>query len=332
MNEQEKKVVEEIRSKLTGDKEKDKEYLLEEAKKYKGNPDASNIVKEIGKMLFEVLPEEKIEYFSSVVEKDVDAINAKVDEAYKIMSSPDRDMAKAKEILLDVINKPFKFIENDEERYFSFNNVLEFFTSKYVLNINKKAVWITANYALAYNLLTFISNEEHDFDKALEYADKALYYNPMDLNTAYEKAETYKIQRKYEQMLKVTLDIYDYIFTPEHLARYYRNLGYFYTEACNFELSFSLYLISMLYQESKGAYHEILYIKQVLKNPEYNVDLDTAFSMLEKNNIPIGIKKENFNILYSLYLNEDIRKNDPGTIKELKRRLYKFTNDKQFLD
>ena len=39
MNEQEKKVVEEIRSKLTGDKEKDKEYLLEEAKKYKGNPD-----------------------------------------------------------------------------------------------------------------------------------------------------------------------------------------------------------------------------------------------------------------------------------------------------
>ena len=133
-------------------------------------------------------------------------------------------------------------------------------------------------------------------------------------------------------MIKVTTSIYEYLFSPEHLARYYRNLGYFYTEACKFDVSFSLYLVSMLYQESKGAYQEIMYIKQVLKNPEYNIDLDTAFSILEKNNIPIGIRKENVNILYSLYLDEQLREHNPNVIQEIKRRLYKFTNDKQFLD
>lgn len=332
MNEQEKKIVEEVRSKLTGDKEKDKEFLLKEAEKYRGNVDAFNILKEIGKMLYEVLPEEEITEFSNDLKKDVDDINTKIDKAYNLMFTQNRDIEKAKEILLEVINSPVEFKENEEERFFSFGNIIEFLTSKYILDIKKKSVWITLNYSLAYNMLAFISNEEKDFEKAIEYADKALYYNPMDLNNAFEKGETYKMQRKYEEMLKVTTNVYDYIFSPEDLARYYRNLGYFYTEACQFEISFSLYLISMLYQESKGAYQEILYIKQVLKNPEYNVDLDTAFGILKKNNIPIGIRKENLNVLYSLYLNEELRKHNPNVIKELKRRLYKFTNDKQFLD
>lgn len=332
MNEQEKKIIDEIRRNLTGDNEKDKTFLIKEAEKYKDNSENSNIVKEIGKMLYEILPKEKMEEFSNAFKKDVDNINVKIDEAYKLMFTQERNMEKAKEILLEVINTPIEFKENEQERFFSFGNIIEFLTSKYVLNLNKKAVWITLNYSLAYNLLAFISNEEHNYEKAIEYADKALYYNPMDLNNAFEKGETYKMQRKYEDMLKVTTSIYEYIFSPEHLARYYRNLGYFYTEACKFDVSFSLYLVSMLYQESKGAYQEIMYIKQVLKNPEYNIDLDTAFSILEKNNIPIGIRKENVNILYSLYLDEQLREHNPNVIQEIKRRLYKFTNDKQFLN
>lgn len=332
MNEQEKKIIDEIRRNLTGDNEKDKTFLVKEAEKYKNNFETSNIVKEIGKMLYEILPKEKMEEFWNAFKKDVDNINVKIDEAYKLMFTQERNMEKAKEILLEVINAPIEFKENEQERFFSFGNIIEFLTSKYVLNLNKKAVWITLNYSLAYNLLAFISNEEHNYEKAIEYADKALYYNPMDLNNAFEKGETYKMQRKYEDMLKVTTSIYEYIFSPEHLARYYRNLGYFYTEACKFDVSFSLYLVSMLYQESKGAYQEIMYIKQVLKNPEYNIDLDTAFSILEKNNIPIGIRKENVNILYSLYLDEQLREHNPNVIQEIKRRLYKFTNDKQFLN
>jgi len=332
MSEQEKKIIEEIRGKLTGDNEKDKTILVKEAEKYKDNLEFPNVIKEIGKILYEILPKEKMEDFSNAFKKDVDNINVKIDEAYKLMFTQERNMAKAKEILLEVIKAPIQFKENEQERFFSFGNIIEFLTSKYVLNLNKKAVWITLNYSLAYNLLAFISNEEHNYEKAIEYADKALYYNPMDLNNAFEKGETYKMQRKYEEMLKVTTNVYEYIFSPEHLARYYRNLGYFYTEASRFDVSFSLYLVSMLYQESKGAYQEIMYIKQVLKNPEYNIDLDTAFSILEKNNIPIGVRKENVNILYSLYLDEQLREHNPNAIKEIKRRLYKFTNDKQFLD
>jgi len=332
MSEQEKKIIEEIRGKLTGDNEKDKTILVKEAEKYKDNLEFPNVIKEIGKILYEILPKEKMEDFSNAFKKDVDNINVKIDEAYKLMFTQERNMAKAKEILLEVIKAPIQFKENEQERFFSFGNIIEFLTSKYVLNLNKKAVWITLNYSLAYNLLAFISNEEHNYEKAIEYADKALYYNPMDLNNAFEKGETYKMQRKYEEMLKVTTNVYEYIFSPEHLARYYRNLGYFYTEASRFDVSFSLYLVSMLYQESKGAYQEIMYIKQVLKNPEYNIDLDTAFSILEKNNIPIGVRKENVNILYSLYLDEQLREHNPNVIQEIKRRLYKFTNDKQFLN
>lgn len=332
MNEDEKKIIEDVRSKLTGDNEKDKEMLLKEAAKYKGNPDVFNIVKEIGKMLYEVLPEEETTEFSDALKKDTDSINDKISEAYKLMFTQERDISKAKEILLEVIKLPIQFKENDQERFFSFGNIIEFLTSKYVLELNKKAVWITLKYSLAYNMLAFISNEEQNFEKAIEYADKALYYNPMDLNNAFEKGETYKMQRKYEEMLKVTTGVYEYIFSPEDLARYYRNLGYFYTEACKFDVSFSLYLVSMLYQESRGACQEIMYIKQVLNNPEYNIDIDTAFKILEKNNIPIGIRKENINILYSLYLDEELKKHNPGATNELKRRLYKFTKDKQFLD
>ena len=50
MNEQEKKIIDEIRKNLTGDNEKDKTFLIKEAEKYKDNSENSNIVKEIGKM------------------------------------------------------------------------------------------------------------------------------------------------------------------------------------------------------------------------------------------------------------------------------------------
>lgn len=264
--------------------------------------------------------------------KDAKDINSKINEARNLVFTQTPNIMEAKKILLEVINEPLKFVENDNERYFSFNNGIEFLTSKYVLKLEKRAVWININYSLAYNTLAYICNEEKDFEKAIEYTDKALYYNPMDLNSVFEKAESYKMQRKFDDMLKATIETYDYIFSPEHLARYYRNLGYFYIEAGNYELAYSLYLISLLYQEVKGAYSEIAYIKQILKNPEYNMDLDTAASILEKNNISIRVKRENVNILYSLSLNENLKKNSPAMLKELRRRLYKFTNDKQFLD
>lgn len=260
--------------------------------------------------------------------KELAEYNGKVNEASKCLER--RDIEKAREILLELASRPVKFAENENERFFSFNDILEFLNSKVVIKNDKKNVWLAFQYNRVFNMLAYIYNEIGDFGNAIIFADKALYYNPMDLNSAFEKAESYKMQKRFDEMKDETLNTYDMIFTPEHLARYYRNLGYYYIEAFNYNIAFSLYLVSMLYEESKSAYNEILYIKQILRNPEFNVDIDTAINNLKENNIPFGVKKENLDAQYELYVNEDFKKNSPNAFNEIKRRLFKFTGDKQF--
>ena len=74
MNEYEK-IINEINSGLTGDAQKDHSYLLEQTEKYKQHPMSHEILKEIGRKLYEILPAEGKKELSEAINVDFKALN-----------------------------------------------------------------------------------------------------------------------------------------------------------------------------------------------------------------------------------------------------------------
>lgn len=223
-------------------------------------------------------------------------LNEKLSFAVSLIKS--KKYEEAKRVLNDYLDYALPFSkESNDTRYFSFRDEIEFYAATKIVNLNKNATWTKFKLSYVYNLLMFISNEEKNYEASLDYGTKALYFNPMDSNLYFELAETYKFQKDFESMYNLTLESYKVLFDASELARYYRNLGYYFTEVKNYDMAYALYIISLSFEASETAYHEIGYIKSELKNPDYSLTMNEIKELLSNNNIEIGISKYNRNIL-----------------------------------
>ena len=215
-----------------------------------------------------------------------------------------------------VLNK-----EDETRRFFSFRNITDFYYATKKLKISKDMVWSALDFSLAYNMLSYIANEEKDFGKAREYCDKAIYYNPIATVFYAEKAETYKYEKDFDNMFRVANESYEYIFYHNELARYYRNLGFYYTEKSRFDVSFALYLISLHFELSSNAYHEIGYIRNQLNDPKFTMSTEKALEILKENNIPFGIKEENKAIIKSFLYEKELQEKDPKSLEYVTKEI-----------
>ncbi len=204
------------------------------------------------------------------------------------------DLEGAKRILDDFINSNVeKYKETETTRYFSFGDALEFYCATRKLKLNKEMKWINCSLSEAYDVLSYMCSEEKNPSKAMEYIDKAIYYNPMNPNLYFEKSEIYKSEKNYNAMLEVTKEAYNYIYISKDLARYYRNLGFYYIECGKYEEAFAMYIASLNFENSDRAIGEIGYICALKNDPKFSVSLDKVKEILVNENISYGIKEEN---------------------------------------
>ena len=324
MNEYEK-IINEINSGLTGDAQKDHSYLLEQSEKYKQHPMSHEILKEIGRKLYEILPAEGKKELSETINVDLKALNKKIDEANNYVLQ--RNYAPAKKILNEYLEGALNVYKEDQiTRYFTFKDIIEFYCSKEKLNIQKKAVWVDLRTDDAYKLLAYIASEEKKFSQAIEYLEKGLYFNPMNLGIRFEFAESYKMQKNLEKMYDSIKNIYDYIYDPSMLSRYYRLLGYYFIEKQNYDVAYSLYAISVYYENSEMAHHEINYIKQQTGNPNFEKTTSEILKLLKQHNIPTTISQSNLNQLKNLSIEKEVIKKQPSLIQYLNEIINVFTN------
>lgn len=324
MNEYEK-IINEINSGLTGDAQKDHSYLLEQSEKYKQHPMSHEILKEIGRKLYEILPAEGKKELSETINVDLKALNKKIDEANNYVLQ--RNYAPAKKILNEYLEGALNVYKEDQiTRYFTFKDIIEFYCSKEKLNIQKKAVWVDLRTDDAYKLLAYIASEEKKFSQAIEYLEKGLYFNPMNLGIRFEFAESYKMQKNLEKMYDSIKNIYDYIYDPSMLSRYYRLLGYYFIEKQNYDVAYSLYAISVYYENSEMAHHEINYIKQQTGNPNFEKTTSEILNLLKQHNIPTTISQSNLNQLKNLSIEKEVIEKQPSLIQYLNEIINIFTN------
>lgn len=99
-------IMRDIASGLTGDKEKDLQYLMEQMEKYKDHELGKEIIRACGRLISGMLPEEKVNEFADAFEKDNAEIENELDDLFSTIQSGDYNLA---------LDKVEKLVEKAEE-------------------------------------------------------------------------------------------------------------------------------------------------------------------------------------------------------------------------
>ena len=226
-------IMRDIAGGLTGDKEKDIQYLMEQMEKYKDHELGKENIRTCGRLISGMLPEEKVNEFADAFEKDNAEIENELDDLFSTLQSGDYNLA---------LDKVEKLVENAEELisagmyqndsvsdYFCFINPMQELLYGYRHRDSEKDIR-PSNFPFAtiyffYGNILFELGRYTEANVALE---KAKRWNPMDADIAFEYAETYKAMGDIETFFDYTIEIFNFAYKSEDLARCYRNLGYYF--------------------------------------------------------------------------------------------------------
>ena len=235
------------------------------------------------------------ELFEEETEEDLDQI---YESAEKLKNS---NRVKAKEKYNEYISKTEKIMKSKDEKCYTFGNCIEFSIAANSGELDEEAC-IDINYKTsdAYLNLAIISFDEKDYDNAIKLLNKSLKLNPCNISSMFEMAENYKAKGELNKYFNWTNKCYEKIYYVNHLAHYYRNLGYYYIEKKDWNLAKTLYLYSLKYDSNPVVNVELQYIIQKT-NDKSLPKKEELTSILRKNDIPTFIKKENLNIIKELY-------------------------------
>lgn len=209
-------------------------------------------------------------------------------------------LKEAKEKFEEYIKLSEEMYKDYPEKCFAFNNMLEFvlFVNREKPNYTIKS--IKSNVSNAYTAIGAICFELKDFSEAKKQLNKAIEWNPYNISAKMELGEVYKIQRDMDNFFDVTLDTYKNIYNEIDLARFYRNLGYYFTEKKNWALAKATYLYSLDFENNMGVNNELNYIKNE-SNDSSLPNKDSLKSILSENKVPTYISKLNIETISGLY-------------------------------
>lgn len=236
-----------------------------------------------------------------------------------------------KELENIIAMEEFKVPKDEQATHFSFYNYIEaaIYFNKY--RPQKKNINPNNNIAEVYFSLGYIEYENKNYEKAIEYLDEGLEWNPVSIQIMSEKINVYRGMGDWEKYRVEIEKAYEYIYEVPLMAKYYRDLGFYYTEKGLYDVSNALYSYSRYFVDDELASNELMYIAQQEHREPRISTMEEIELLFKKYNIPQGISNNIVQIIYGEYQN--LLKNNPDlpVTKYLARVLYDITKDKQFM-
>lgn len=154
-------------------------------------------------------------------------------------------------------------IDYDNTLLFEFDGELEFITYCNVFKNaigNKQVIWSKGNDYIEMFLKGFNLFEDKQYKKAIKVLEKSLEFNPIGLSARFEIAESYIALRDYSKAKETLLAMKDILTTNSLIARFYRRLGYIFSENEQYDIAYSCFVQSKKYENTPQAEQEIAFI------------------------------------------------------------------------
>ncbi len=165
--------------------------------------------------------------------------------------------------------------------------------------------------------------------KAAEAAYKdAISWNPVDLDSILALGECYKHLNMLERYLIVTKEAYRYCCTRATMARYYRNMGFYYLSKYEPEVARCCYVYSNIYYHTDNADNELKYLEEALKDKTPELTIPQMQDVFREKGIEPGPDPDTIGIVYRVgeLMMED---KEYGLAKDCFSIVYDITREEQ---
>lgn len=264
-------IMKEITAGLTGDPEADTGYLKGKVELYQAHEAADEILPGIGKLMFELLPEEQKEGIVQSLQEDSTGRRMAIDEVKRLMAEKQDEEALAlmPGLVSDVEEMAALFHHDKENDYLCFRNRFEEVLYTKLENPVKEVRRAPEEFYEAYFIHGKLLAKLGRPDEAAEAFEKASACNPVAVEPLFELAGLYKAKREYADYRTVLEKCLKRASSPEDIARCYRCLGFYFSENHNYELAIALYFASLQFEKdnfdaqiglhyiSEGTYRKI---------------------------------------------------------------------------
>jgi tetratricopeptide (TPR) repeat protein len=328
------RIMENILGGLNGDTDHDLHYIKEQMDVYKDHEYGKEIIRALGRMLYERMPNDAKAEFRKLIADHTDSYNGTLEEVRFNQSRG--DFEKAITIIEPLVEQcddlsTSMYQDDAVTSYFCFERPAEEIT--YVVhNGAEKEVRISPEpFALVFFAYASLLFDLCDHLKAIEYLEKSLKWNPASAMTYFEISENYKQLGEVEVFHEFTLRAYPYVISGRALARYHRNNGFYYVEKGKLKLASACLLVSLFFEQSQAVAAELFYIKQQFGEDYMGMGQEEAVKLLEENGLPIGADPMTLSgLMYLLTLAAGNEGEEmlAATLKDL----YDLTGDQQFYD
>ncbi len=278
------KIIENIKSNLSENNELNKQYLSSQIEVYKDHPQSTEIIKEISQLIWECMSEDEKNEFIEISENETPIVDILNDIYYDIDEGNYETPLKKLDEFMATFNPMFE--DDDLIEYHFFTNLLEELVFRNYIGLKKELKYIPNSQPLLdlYYIYGFLLLETGQYPKAEKYLKKAVKINPVSSRIILELAEIHKIHtNNFDEYFKLTCDALRYAYSPQDIARCYRNLGYYYIEKNQTKTAQALFQYSMEYDLSPLAYREIKNIPS--KNEAQDLTASRCMELIESEKI-----------------------------------------------
>lgn len=328
-------IMREITSRLTGDPNKDIPYLDEKCKEYKDHEYGKEIVRACGRLMYEVVPDEKKEELNKLINNEFKGTEAALEEIRFNIYKKNYD--KALKMIEDLVFKVEDlniFQDDSVSEYHAFDELFEEVLYRHIYEPQKDVRRAQIPYTEIYLLYGSLLVELNRLEDARKQLEKGLRWNPICFSIMSEYIETFKMQGDMETFFDKTIAAFKIAFKPSDVARCFRNLGYYFVEKQLYPEAVAVYLLSTEFEpDSKQVNAELYFINQVAGKVDEPTS-DDIKRYTEKYGFPAGADGDVLGLAYTYgrsFLQEDEEKNT-NLAHYFLSILYDLTNDKRIKD
>lgn len=292
-------IIQNISTQLTGATEIDIAYLENQIETYANHKYSVEISRAIGRLIYDVLPpNEKNKLLDLFAKLDLSTDIILNEAKRKIQEG---DLYEAERFIAAIIPDNSFFKEDKVSIFFCFNNPFEEIFYNFIFKPEKEIRQIPNFDTERFLVYAYILIEQGKLDKALKTLDAGLNFNPIDLKLLFEKSEIYKKKKDWQNFKKLNDFSIKYSYTPEDIARAYRNYGYMYIELEDFDTAICCYLASISFEGTEMAQSQLFYISQKLKKTINQKKYSRKLSkILDKKTIQFGASEDVLGVAYAM--------------------------------
>lgn len=188
--------------------------------------------------------------------------------------------------------------EDGRDIYLSLNHVMEYYV--YACYFEPETAVCTMEIPIGEYYRTYgeLALKLSKYRAAENAYKKAICWNPVDLDSYLGLAECYRNLDMAGRFLEVTKQAYRYCCTRATMARYYRNMGYYFVTEYKPEIARVCYLYSNIYYHTDNADKELAFISEATGDCKTDYSIPDMQKMLVEANVEPGPDSKTIGIVY----------------------------------